>query len=91
MDQRVDRPGVPQPEVERDIGVARGQGGIVVLGLALVAPAAIGLQGEGEAAELQGAEVEGVVGDGGVVGGLAPAGGDGSRRRDAGRAARSLR
>ncbi len=76
MDQRVNAGPMAQPEVEGDIGVARGQRGVVVVALAAVAMAAIGLEGEREIAGLDVAEDEGAVPDARVVGRIAPMGGE---------------
>ena len=43
MNQRVDALDLAQPDVERDIGVARRQGEVVILALARLDAAAIGL------------------------------------------------
>ena len=74
MDERVEAEAVAEPEIEGDVAVARGHGGVVVLALSAGARAAVGLQGDGEVAAVDEAEDEGSVDDGGVCGGVAPVG-----------------
>jgi hypothetical protein len=61
-----------EPEVEGDVGVAWGAREVVIFGFAGADMAAFGLQGDEGRACGQAGEVEGIVQDVGVCGGVAP-------------------
>ena len=75
VDQRVDVLGA-QPEVERNVGVARGARCVVIVGVAGGGGAAFGLQRDQGLAAHQGGEVDVAVVDVGVGFGRAPCGGE---------------
>ena len=88
MNQRVDALDLAQPEVERDIGVARRQREVVILALARVDAAAIGLHGDDQLAGAHDAENERAVAHGRVGFGIAPGRDRRSRRKASGSAAK---
>ena len=58
MNERVDLRDVAQPEIERDVAVARRRRGIVILRLAIMRLSAFRLQPDDEIAEARGAKFE---------------------------------
>ncbi len=61
VNQRVDAGDLAQPNVECDIAVSRRQVGIVILRLAIVAPAAVRLHGKNKIARAKNAQPKGAI------------------------------